>query len=153
EWPSSAGSAAGSASGVRVFTFGVGSGSGYAPSPMTPGKGDPCAGGPSAARPISARSTRVVPDYLYEETLCEPSWFADRRSVVKEPTEYPANGSSSRHAPPGPRTRPTVCEPALESRRTRENNGQASRLISTGQLHASRRFHTQPIAWSSSRSL
>ena len=49
-----------------------------------------------------------------------------RLSIVKETTEYPANGSSS-----------------FEPRR--REYGQASRLISTSQLNASLRFHIWPI--------
>src|SRR4029079_1925134 len=60
---------------------------------------------------------------------------------VKEPTEYPANGSfdRSRH---------------MQSiRACKRKYGQASRLISIGKLNASPRLHTRPITWSSSRSL
>ena len=58
-------------------------------------------------------------------------------------TEYPANGSFNR---PYSRSGFVACMSAAEPR-TKKNYGQASRLISIGQLNVSPRLHTRPITW------
>src|SRR5215204_4050953 len=60
------------------------------------------------------------------------------RVRAEEPIEYPANGSFSRHSA-------HAVASALR-RKHEKKNGQASRVISTGKLHVSLRFHTQPIS-------
>jgi hypothetical protein len=86
-----------------------------------------------------------------------------KQSCQRPSTEYPANGSFAKpprtqrvlHARHDPKTvsyKRDCCSRRFGDRRERKY-GQASRLISIGQLNVLPRFHTRPIAWSSSRSL
>ena len=119
-----------------------------------PGVPPPLASQATAGRPAAARKGRdlsaearrtseggrwVVPDNFKEQ-----SWQLNTLQTVVLP--------DSLHA-----AFPRACcaflfATLLQSRETKIY-GQASRLISNGKLNVSRRLHTRPITWSSSRSL
>ena len=139
------------------LNFRVRNGNGCDPAPMTTGKlsclgsppslavraseDKPC-GGLSTVAPKARRWSR--PKQSFQRAIRLRADAARRTA-----TEYPANGSF--FATP---RRASMCVHVCPRRSLGQRKyGQASRRISIGQLNASRRLHTRPITWSSSRSL
>src|SRR4029453_3457597 len=116
--------------GIRL-NFRVRNGNGCDPDPMTTGKLGCLGFSVSRRHPQAAHRARR-----------ESSQTISSKSLRQ--SEYSANGSFSFHDTQ--RFPRALCD-------VETIYGQASRLISIGKLNASRRLHTRPITWSSSRSL
>ena len=120
------------------LNFRVRNGNGWIPAPMTTGKlGPGCysRGRRRAASWITLWRRNIRPP--------APARRGDRSRVGEATsTEYPANGSFFVPTPVGVRV--MWCR-TLHASGVERINGQASRQISIGQLHASQRFHTRPI--------